>query len=401
MRIRFEPILFLSGSCRVWVRAQYGTALMDLCLCEGINFCDLCTNEEGEISLRVSLFTCRRLQKRSAEWGIELNVGEVQGLPMLLLRYRRRMGLLIGALLAVFLTAFSSRFVWHVQVTGNVTLDEAEVIRQLRECGFGVGSYIPSLDTAGLENRLLIASSEISWISIYLEGTVARVQIIEFAQTPPDEPIKRPANLVAAADGQIEAVELLRGNCLVSVGQAVKKGELLVSGVYDSATGSFRYTRAAGQVLARTERSFSVEIPLSYVEKVYSTPQKSEIVLHFFNFSVKIFKSSGNLPMSCDIIEETRSYTPTGGYPLPCSLTVAWVYPYEERVTTRTPEAALTLAYEQLSHELASFADDAQILRKEITTTLTDTALVLECKVDCIENIAQQVEFEIVESNAF
>ena len=64
-------------------------------------------------------------------------------------------------------------------------------------------------------------------------------------------------------------------------------------------------------------------------------------------------------------------------------------------------EAALALAYEQLAVKLSDLSDGVQILSKEITTTITDAALVLECKVECIENIARQVEFEIVESNAF
>ena len=38
-----------------------------------------------------------------------------------------------------------------------------------------------------------------------------------------------------------------------------------------------------------------------------------------------------------------------------------------------------------------------QLLRKDISTTLTESALILDCTVLCIENIAVQSEFEIVE----
>ena len=69
---------------------------------------------------------------------------------------------------------------------------------------------------------------------------------------------------------------------------------------------------------------------------------------------------------------------------------------YEEVPARRTPEAALELAYEQLARELGGFSDDTQLLRKDIRTTLTDDALILDCTVLCIENIAVQSEFEIV-----
>lgn len=394
---RVDPILFLTGHCRASARAEYRTSLLDLCLCEGFNYTAFFCAEDGGISFSVSFFTARRLKKRCAELGIELTVEQTGGLPLLLYRHRRRAGLMLGALLGCFLLFWSGRFVWHVQVTGNVTLSSDEVVEELRRVGFGVGSYIPALDTAKLENRLLLTSDRISWASVYLDGTVARVQIIEHVATPPDEPITRPANLVAAADGQIEQLELLRGNCVVSIGQAVKKGELLVSGLYDSSLYGYRYTRAAGKVLARTERSFSVTVPLADVENVYEEPKICEITLNFFDFSLKIFKSTGNLPLTCDIIEEERNGCAWGRYPVPVSLTVKKARPYTERSFTRTPNEALELAYAQLAAELSQLSEDVQILQKTISTTVTDTELILDCSILCIENIAEQVEFDVGE----
>ena len=204
-------------------------------------------------------------------------------------------------------------------------------------------------------------------------------------------------NLVAAADGQIETVELLRGNCVVTPGQAVKKGELLVSGIYDSNIVGYRFTRAAGRVLARTEHTFTVEIPLQDTQKIYEEPFCNQIFLNFFDFSLKIFKSTGNLPLTCDIIEEERSPLMWGRYPLPLSLSVTTVKPYTEQGFTRTPEEALELAYAELESRLMSLSDDAQLLRKDVTATITETSLILNCTVLCIENIAVQYEFEITE----
>ena len=92
---------------------------------------------------------------------------------------------------------------------------------------------------------------------------------------------------------------------MVGIGQAVKKGELLVSGIYDSQTEGYRFTRAAGEVLARTERSFVAEIPFTQSVKQPKETKITEIRLNFFNFSLKIFKSTGNITDSCDIIENT------------------------------------------------------------------------------------------------
>ncbi|MBR7098488.1 MAG: hypothetical protein IKC59_03655, partial [Clostridia bacterium] len=70
---------------------------------------------------------------------------------------------------------------------------------------------------------------------------------------------------------------------------------------------------------------------------------------------------------------------------------------YEEIPVKRTEEQALLLAYESLAKELESLSADAQLLRKEITTTLTDRSVILDCTVLCIEDIAVQSEFEVSE----
>jgi guanylate kinase len=58
---------------------------------------------------------------------------------------------------------------------------------------------------------------------------------------------------------------------------------------------------------------------------------------------------------------------------------------------------SLELAFEQLAGDLSRLSEEAQILQKNISTTITDTALTLDCSVLCIENIAEQVEFDVLE----
>lgn len=391
-----NPILFLTGNRLVWTDAQNSTALLDICLRYGIAYSDFFCADDGSIRFSVSAHAAKRLLRLCAAQGIELRVLQSGGIPLVLWRYRRRAGLMIGILLSVVLLILSGRFVWDVRVMGNERMSEEEVLEELRACGFGVGSYIPSVQTEQLENRVLIASDRISWIAIRINGTVAQVQVIEHTPTPTAEERAKPANLVAAMDGQIELIELYRGNAIVSIGQAVRRGELLVSGLYESQTVGVRYTRAAGKILARTEREFLVEIPLSYEEKVYQEEKYAKIALNFFNFSLKIFENSGNEGVMCDIIDEDKVFCLPNGLRLPLSVKVERRVPYTTVTAVRTHDEALTLAYEELDLQLASLSDGAELLSKQIETTLTETSLILHCTVTCIEDIALQQDFEIL-----
>lgn len=393
--------LFLRGSCTVAIPAPHRTAAMNLCMQMGVQYSGFRWREDGSICFSCTASSARRFLAACHKRDIAVEIVAYRGLPQFLKRIGSRAGLVVGGILALMLIVLSGLFVWDVQVSGNVELTEGEVIEELRACGFGVGSYLPTLRVREIENRVLMASERIGWLSINTAGTVARVQVIEHiaGENEGDSNAhgKLPANLVATRDGQIEYVELYRGNCVVTVGQAVKAGELLVSGLYDNPSGGFRWTRASGRVMARTERTVVVEIPLSYEEKVYGDPVLQEIGLHFFNFSHKIFKNSGNSDLLCDIIKYNYTLRQLGNNRLPLAFYRTEVRPYHTEWRERSPEEALELCYEQLESELALLSGEVQLLQKEITTEVGENSVILTCIITCIENIAEVREFEITQ----
>ena len=82
---------------------------------------------------------------------------------------------------------------------------------------------------------------------------------------------------------------------------------------------------------------------------------------------------------------------------LPVSILRRTYRSYTVRSAERSPEEALEIAYEQLENELSELSPDVQPIGKRVTTTVTDTALILECRFTCVENIAVQSEFDVVE----
>ena len=393
--------LFLWGSYTVSVPAVHRTAAMNLCMQMGLQYTHFTWCEDGGVRFSCSASSARRFWASCQGRDIEITLSAYRGLPHLIKRMTERTGLIVGAILGVALIALSGLFVWDVQVSGNVSLTEGEVVEELKKCGFGVGSYLPNLRGREIENRVLMASDRIGWLSINTEGTVARVQIIEHISGEnagdSSSSATRPANLVATKDGQIEYLELYRGNAVVTKGQAVKAGELLVSGLYDSQTGSIRVTRAAGRVMARTEHTVTVEVPLSYEEKVYQEPILQEIELHFFNFSKKIFKNSRNPDIVCDIIKYNTNLGLLDGNRLPLSFSSTKARPYHLEQRTRTHEEALELCYGELAEKLSEFSGEVQLLQKEIVVEMGESSVVLTCTVTCIEDIAVVQEFEITQ----
>ena len=389
-----NPSYILMGAVILQADNDGITPLLDLCMRKGIPYADLTKTESGFcITLRYSAYS--KLKKAAAKEGIKLSVRSRNGIPAILERYKFRLGIPVGVIIATLLVIFSHLFVWDINVTGNETLTVAEVRELLKNEGFSVGSYIPSANTDRIENKIMVKTDTISWMSINIIGTVAEVQIREY--TPPYSEIDygKPANIVASKSGIIEEVRVLCGSVTVASGDFVEKGDVLVSGIIESERHGLRYERAQGQVLARTSNEFVIEIPYEYEGKCYTGEEFYEKYLNFFDFSINILKNSGNEGVFYDKISIVENFCFPDGKETPFGVTTVRYKVYETVGLTRTPEEAEELAYFELANRLASLAEDSIIIRKRVTPTVKENSFMLICSVEMIENIAETQEIEV------
>lgn len=386
----------------VVISADHGqiSSLLDLCLRRGIPYADLLSTTEGfTITLRYSAYA--KLKKAAEEEGVSYTVRSRHGIPAIFESYKFRFGIPIGIFIAAMLVISSHLFVWDIDVTGNETLTTAEVRELLQSEGFFVGSFIPLANTDRIENKIMMNTENISWMSINIIGTVAEVQIREYV--PPISEIDNgcPANLVASKSGTIEEVRILRGEVVVLSGRYVEAGDLLVSGIIESERHGLRYERAQGQVLARTLCEFVIDIPLKYEGKQYLGEEYYEKYLNFFDFSINILKNSGNEGVLYDKISIVENFCFPDGKETPFGIRTDKYRAYENVMLTRTPEEAEELAYYELSAKLCELAEDSIVTRKTVTPILKQDSFMLVCRLEMIENIAktQEINVELFESH--
>ena len=388
---------FLTGSRTLRIGVSFAGELMNLCRQYGFVYWNLRFCGEY-LCLDASLTTSQKIAEACRERGISTVIEKERGLPVLLFRYRHRLGLAVGALCFAGIIFLSGRVLWGIEIDGNRSMSDEEVLSELRECGLTLGCSLSELDTEVLENRVLISSDEISWISVNLIGTVAHVELREVEELPSEEPSLDAANLVAARSGTIELLENIRGSVMVKPGDVVSEGELLVSGLSDMADGGVRYRIAKGQVWARTERDFLIEIPFSYQQKRYTGRKKTQISLIFFEKEIKFFGNSRNLPESCDTIDiedRVEYFSLWDGRSLPVGIRTVEAREYEICETERDEQQAIELAYEQLYEKIVSEVPEGTLVRKNTVTEPNDRAFVLRCHAEYIENIAIIKEIEI------
>ena len=373
----------------------FASAVLEICRSCGFSYSEWENRSEcGTVRFDMSAYTASLFLHQCEVLGVNACVVARGGLPHRIFRYRRRAGLLIGCLLGFAMIIASSRVLWDIRISGNEHMTVRQVREELATAGIYVGMLLDTFDPGECALQIQLCSENISWASINLSGTVAYVEIRERVPTPIEETIL-PANLVAGCEGVVEELEIYQGVPVVQSGQGVRQGDLLVSGVYDSQAVGWRVTRAAGRVLARTVREFTVEIPLEYEKKVYSDDASVKKTVIFFEKEIKLFKNSGILGVTCDKIDSIDSFTLGEGVSLPISVRTEYSFPYEYRRAERSYEQAEAIAYDELQRSIAQAVPEGVLLRKVITTTLGEGAYVLHCRVWCLENIAQLQPFTV------
>ena len=94
-----------------------------------------------------------------------------------------------------------------------------------------------------------------------MRGSKARVLLLPRGDKPEIYREEDAADIVASRSGVVVRVSALNGKPLVRAGQAVLRGETLVSGTLDSITNAPRAVRARAEVVAETLYEISAVSP--------------------------------------------------------------------------------------------------------------------------------------------
>ena len=388
-----NPVIFLLGYKTLCADISYAAEILNLCGFYGIPYRN--QKSEGEtVSLECSLFSAQRLKRLCEKNSIPLKSVSSHGLPALLYKYRHRYGILLGIIIGIALIYLSGIFLWDIRIDGESRLTEKEVIEELNACGLYVGMPTAEIDADVIQNRVMIYSDDISWISINLSGTVAHVEIREAQPLPQKEESFKAANLVATDDGEITGFEEVKGEISVKIGDLVRAGDLLVSGIRDSSTLGFTYLCADGKVFAKVRSDYEVQIPLEYNKKIYCEKTYCEKYIVFFNKEIKIYSNNRKIDMSCDIIDtvEYANFFSLGS--LPFGIRTVRYLPYQTETATRSTAEAIDLALYKLRlvEEEKGIGD---ICTKKLDGTFEDGAYRLRCSTTYIKNISKQLEIKI------
>lgn len=309
--------------------------------------------------------------------------------------YKNKRGFFAGLALSLFLVVLSSGLVWDIRVEGNDTIPDSAVIYGLSECGFSVGDFWLTTDRSEVETQFLKENDNISWININRKGTVAYIKVIENNKgEEADEETKAGySNIVANDDCIIEEITVKRGTAEVKIGDSVKKGEILISGILpEEAGGGLCY--AEGQVIGRISEVVFAEVSKQSSETVEKSRECINIKLNIFNFSINIFKRYGNIDEKCDIIEDVDSFSLFGKCKLPFEIVKTYRTERKEVSKTFTNDELVRVASSRLDGLVIKRLVKCDLIKKKTYGEFTNNGYKMTSELVYLREVSENVKID-------
>ena len=332
----------------------------------------------------------RPLAKRA---GLTLRIVEKKGLFVWRKKYRRRIGLLAGAVSFILMLGLLGCFVWTVEVSGNEHISDEVILNCMDELGLRPGVWKNKLNPRDLERSALLEIKELSWIAVNLVGCHATIEVSESIPAPKmylDHDMA--CNLVAKYPGQIQSMRIYDGQSECQPGDTVAKGDLLISGIMETESGKTRFMHAHGEVMAKV--IVDKEILVSKYQTVRKPAGEESITnLRFLMWDLPAIRHPIDQPHKVTVTVEPVVVL---GMSTPFSIRTETYSYYNEEETILSEKQAKELAMQQLLLWQHDELKDAEIRKRELTGKIDAQNYVLKAQYHCIMDIAQESPVEIV-----
>ena len=365
------------GFLRISIYGDFKERALTLCAQNGIT---LWNNrlKEGKIECNILVRDFRFLRSVIRGKEVKVHILKKRGVPFILNRYRKRSGIFVGAVLFFTVIQLMSGYVWIIDVEGNQKISREKILSACHSIGLDIGirndSFYPKLK----REELMLCLDGVAWSSLNVEGSRLTVNVTEIKESDRE---KTYSNLKANSDGIIEKMDIISGTSVVSVGQAVKKGDLLVSGIIETADVT-RFVNSRGKVYAKTIEEISLNENYSQKHLIPIGKVKTKTVIEAFGLKIPLYLGAEKGLFESEKNEKNLKLFSSN---LPLKIhTKKYTFLKEERVTYSYEELCSRL--EKRLKEQIEKTENGELKTKEFIKT--EKGVTLKAEVEREQNIA-------------
>ena len=343
----------LAGSARLELTsADVSAALRDINAAK-IRVWDVRIVGDLTVQFTASQKSIRFIEKIAGRKGERLNVIGRRGLFWPIMGLRNRPVLVLGMAFLFALAIFVPGRVLFVRVEGNAAVPGEMILEAAQDAGIRFGASRRAVRSEKVKNRLLGVMPQLQWAGVNTYGCTAVITVRERAQEQETKEEYPVSSIVASCDGVITSCTVTRGSGLCAVGQAVQKGQVLISGYVDCGQ-SITVTRSQGEIFALTRHELTVVTPSETMVREELRGQRTYYDFRIGKKRINFVKGSGISDGTCVKMYQEYQLTLPGGHRLPISLVKETVLTYDLKPCERSD----TVVKKQLSDFAERYLQD-------------------------------------------
>jgi len=359
-----------------------------------INTWGIARTKDKKIRLRIRCSHLKKIRHFAFVTKVKVKIVKKCGFPFLIYRYRKRYGIVVGAVLFLILLFLPTFFVWDIEVTG-VDATTAQMIEQtIYDDGIKIGAPTFSLDRRTAQLHILKEHKDIVWTKISINGSRVTVATATATQQPPMIDKDKACNIVALKDGLITSIDVLEGTKIVKKGDTVLKGELLVSGIVDAKNDGVKYVHSLAQIKADTLTVISAQMPLSYTTQIATGNKYNRYSLLFLDKNLPLYIKDKIKYLSYDSFEDDRFLSFFDNFYFPLGIKKQQIFETQKQEISFTNEQAEKAALEMLFQKEKLALNGVEIKDRQIEVVIKDNAVVATGTYLCSEQIGLKVIIE-------
>lgn len=373
------------GIGKMTVTSAYPAGTLQAISNSGVSLYHIQQTGDFCVSFQSDRSNIAQIRKICAKRGDQLDIDGLIGIFYYFISLLRRPVFVIGIALWLIFALWLSGRILFVLVAGNHTIPSQYIMEQAADCGIGFGAERVEVRSESVKNELLSRIPQLQWAGINTNGCVATVSVQEKTNTPTDEKTQFIFDLIAKTDSIITDITVTQGTAMCQIGQAVKRGETLISSYRDN--GIFlEYVGAKGEVYGNTKHVIQAVAMRQGMKRARIIRQEEKISVIIGKKQINFYNDSGILDTTCVKIYDIKELTLPGGYVLPIKIVTQYIT-YYDTVPCTLPEDSFEWMADYTDTYLKSTMVAGQIQNRDLQHQVDEETYQLMGQYDCHEMI--------------
>ena len=377
---------FFYGYIQIEIEGFYIERFFNTCAKENIRLWKTKRINRSKVYTNISIHDLKKIRKITRKTKCHIKIKRKKGIPFIIKKYKKRKVFLAFFLIIVFLIFALSNFVWNIEIEGNVQISSDELLEELQNEGLYQGILKNKVNTNKIIEKMRLENEKIAWIGIKIEGTNAKVTIVEATDKPDLIDKDEYCNIVSDKEGIITSINVTNGTALAGEGDVIEPGTKLIGGWMEGKYTGVRYMHASGDIKAKVWYTAEDYENFIQEENIKTENLENKYSLLFNKNEINFYKRLSKFE-KYDTIETSKKIKLFNNFYLPIEFKKRTNYEYKIVKKQYEKEELKDKIVLKLEEQMQEKLENKELINKDIVVEENETGMRVRLVYEVIENV--------------